>query len=90
MMDLKKVKLTETQKIQAEDILRNWAGLNKRIAAMSLAGVRNLLAFELATRCRLTIVQRLTARYGVLEQRENEREVAGYLAKKLSAHRPVR
>lgn len=76
MLNLKAVKLTDAQKKQADQILSNWKGLTAAIAKLDINGVRGLLAYELRHQKRLTIVQRLTARYGVLEQRENEKEVA--------------
>lgn len=76
MLNLKEVKLKKSEEKLAEDVLANWKGLTEALARLDLHGVRALLAYELRTRKRLTIVQRLTARYGVLEQRENEKEVA--------------
>lgn len=84
-LDLKKVRLDSKQKKFAEGVLRNWGLLNKGITKLDIGQVRALLAFELATRARLTVVQRLVARYGVLEQKANEREVAEALAKKLGS-----
>ena len=86
-LKLDKVKLTQTQKDIAEKILHAWSDLNKNIATLDIEGVRALLVYELSARARLTVVQRLTARYGVLEQRENEREVAKLLARKFANER---
>jgi hypothetical protein len=83
MLNLESVKLTSHDKKRAEEALKNWNELSKVISEQDLDGIRVLLAHEVNTRMRLTVVQRLVARFGVLEQHANEREVMGLLAKRL-------
>ena len=85
MLNLESVKLTSGDKKRAEEALKNWNELSKVISEQDLDGIRVLLAHEVRTRRRLTVVQRLTARYGVLEQHANEREVMRLLARELKA-----
>lgn len=83
MLNIDAVKLTSHDKKTAEEALRNWNLLSKKIGEQDLDGIRVLLKHEIDTRMRLTVIQRLVARYGVLEQQANEREVMALLAKKL-------
>lgn len=87
-LELNTVTLTETDKKKCDEALRNWTELNKVLEKANLGAVQKLLKRELTTKCRLTIVQRLTARYGVLEQQVNEREVAEALARFYKEHKP--
>lgn len=84
MLNLEDVKLTKADKEHAEAALRNWNTLSHIISEQKLDGLRTLLAYEVSTRMRLTVIQRLVARYGVLEQQANEREVMALVAKRMA------
>lgn len=80
-LDLETMKVTEKEKSAAEDVLANLSTLNAALMQprMTLDAVRVLLKVEADDRHRMTTLQRLMARYNVLEAKANEEALMAYV-----------
>ena len=81
MIDFNSIKTPKDQSKHLE-ILSNLPTLNEALMddEMKIEDVRVLLKIEADTKARLTTLQRLVARYNVLEGRANEAEMMKYVA----------
>jgi hypothetical protein len=66
----------------AEEILSNLPSLNRALPSLELEHVRALIRVEADGKHRMTTLQRLIARFNVLEARENEKELMQYVVRK--------
>jgi hypothetical protein len=80
-LDLDKVKVSKVEKETAEEVLTNLPTLGAALMQpeMTLSAVRVLLKVEADGRHRLTTLQRLVARYNVLEAKQNEEDLMAYV-----------
>lgn len=84
-LDLDRVKVTKEEKETAEQVLANLPTLNTALVApkMTLDAVRVLIKVEADGKHRLTTLQRLIARYNVLEAKSNEEDLMAYVTAKV-------
>jgi hypothetical protein len=87
MLDLEKVKVSKEERDAAEEILANLPTLGAAVMQprMTLEAVRALIKIEADGRHRLTTLQRLVARYNVLEAQRNEEDLMAYVTSKVRA-----
>lgn len=80
-LDLDKVRVTKEEKETAEEVLANLPTLNRSLVQpkMTLDAVRVLIKVEADHRHRMTTLQRLIARYNVLEAKQNEEDLMAYV-----------
>lgn len=81
MLDLDKVRVSKEEKEAAEEVLDNLSTLNAALMQpkMTLDAVRVLIKVEADHRHRMTTLQRLVARYNVLEAKSNEETLMAYV-----------
>lgn len=84
-LDLAGVKVSKEEREKAEGVLANLPTLNKALVhpKMTLDAVRVLIKVEAETRHRMTTLQRLVARYNVLESKQNEEDLMAYVTDKV-------
>lgn len=84
-LDLDRMKVTKEEKETAEEVLANLPTLNKALVQprMTLDAVRVLIKVEADTRHRMTTLQRLVARFNVLEAKQNEEDLMAYVTTKV-------
>lgn len=82
-LDLEQVKVTGARRHEAEEILANLPTLNRTLVKpeVTLDVVRALIKVEVEGRHRMTTLQRLVARYNVLEARQNEADLMAYVTR---------
>lgn len=80
-LDLEKVKVTREERETAEEILANLPTLGAALMTpkMTLGAVRVLIKIEADGKHRMTTLQRLVARYNVLEAKQNEEDLMAYV-----------
>lgn len=85
-LDLDKVRVTKEEKASAEEVLANLPILGRALMEprMTLAAVRVLIKVEADDRHRMTTLQRLIARYNVLEAKQNEEDLMAYVTAKVA------
>lgn len=88
-LDLEKVRVTKEEKETAEEVLANLPTLNRALVQpkMTLGAVRVLIKVEADTRHRMTTLQRLIARFNVLEAKQNEEDLMAYVTDKVKGPR---
>jgi hypothetical protein len=81
MLDLDRVRVTAKEREDGEQVLSNLPTLNKALVdpKMKLEAVRALIKIEADGRHRMTTLQRLVARYNVLEAKQNEEDLMAYV-----------
>jgi hypothetical protein len=88
-LDLEKVRVSKEEKEAAEEVLANLPTLNRTLVQpkMTLDAVRVLIKVEADHRHRMTTLQRLVARYNVLEAKQNEEDLMAYVTDKVKGLR---
>jgi hypothetical protein len=74
ILNLRKIKLTEEDKVRVAQASSNIEVLAKNVTRVDKDELLKMLAYETRTRRRMQIVQRLVARLGVLVRAEMEAE----------------
>jgi hypothetical protein len=84
MLDLRNVVVAKVSEGEAEKLLSNIPTLNRALVdrKTTLSLVRLLIKMEADGRHRMTTLQRLVARYNVLEAKQNEMDLMAYVAGK--------
>lgn len=82
MLEIKNERVTTAEAQKAEVILSNLPTLNEALRKISLDEVRKLIKVEADGKHRMTTLQRLIARYNVLEGKENEGNLMQYVVAK--------
>lgn len=86
-LDLDRVKVTKEEKETAEETLANLPTLSTALMQpeVTLEAVRVLIKVEADGKHRMTTLQRLIARYNVLEAKSNEEDLMAYVTAKVRA-----
>ncbi len=84
MLKIDNVKVSDKQRVGGEEILANLPSLNAALKnpEVGLEEVRRLIRIEADGKRRMTTLQRLVARFNVLEAKQNEAELFAYVANK--------
>lgn len=84
-LDLDKVKVTKEEKEAGEELLANLPTLNDWLMheKTKLDDVRAMIRVEADGKHRMTTLQRLVARYNVLEAKSNEEALMAYVTEKV-------
>lgn len=84
-LDLDKMKVSEKEREAADEVLDNLSTLNAALMQpkMTLEAVRVLIKVEADHRHRMTTLQRLIARFNVLEAKSNEETLMAYVTERV-------
>lgn len=84
-LDLDKMRVSKEEREAAEEVLANLPVLAKALMQpkMTLDAVRVLIKVEADDRHRMTTLQRLIARFNVLEAKHNEEALMAYVTERV-------
>lgn len=85
MLELDRVRVSKEERETGEAVLASLPTLNRALVApkMSLDAVRVLIKIEADGKHRMTTLQRLIARYNVLESKKNEEDLMAYVTARI-------